>query len=756
MKNAQNPDHVSLGTVLDWLKEGRFLIPNFQREFEWEPWDIRDLVRSIFLDYYIGSLLLWKGKTQNFVALSCEPVYGFTGTQRREYIVLDGQQRLTAMYYAFVGPNVPPPRRLYRAHFLIRVDRLMAEEYDDAFTYEWTSKRLQTKLADRDALYAEHLFPCAVIGSDDFELPNWLQGYKHYWQGQAAAAASAGNDVAEARATLHAEQAHEFGRHVRELTQQYQISFNELDEELPIDKVCDIFTQLNTKGVRLDVFDLMNALLTPKQIYLKDLWHAAEDRLDFVDTNKMNVYVLQVMSILRQAYCSPKYLYFLIPGAPKPIRHPDGTRDKIVLIETDDEFVALWHRAVDALERATALLRHPQEFGAVSSKYLPYASILPAFAALQADLSAGPAHLHFGGQRKIRQWYWASVFTYRYSGSVESTSTRDFLDVRAWIAEDAAEPAPIREFKATFRNLDLRKETNTGSSVYKAIFNLLVLGGARDWSSGTIPAHDALDDHHIVPASWDQAGTLGGNAIHSILNRTPLTSDTNRKVIGNRLPNAYLPVLIAQNGERSVRAMLETHFVSPAAFDILLRDPFTATDYEQFLTERQRTILDAIEDLLIKERINLPPNLRALDAEVEAVELRVRRMIDEALGGDASLLPPHVSQKVSERIQAALRKNPALDDRRLALLEGKLEYCDLRELQDVIMGKPTWPRFEPRFVSKETLGTRFNQLAELRNGLRHSRTVDEITRKDGEAAILWFNQLLGKEVPAPAASVSIL
>lgn len=144
-----------------------------------------------------------------------------------------------------------------------------------------------------------------------------------------------------------------------------------------------------------------------------------------------------------------------------------------------------------------------------------------------------------------------------------------------------------------------------------------------------------------------------------------------------------------------------------------------------------------------------------LDAEVEAVELRVRRTIDDALSGDATLLPQHVALKVRERIQAALRKNPALDDRRLALLEGMLEFCDLRELQDVIVGKATWPRFEQRFVGKESLGTRFNQLAELRNGLRHSRTVDKITRKDGEAAILWFHQLLAKEVPALEDEVSI-
>ena len=77
MKNAQKPDHISLNTLINWLREGRFAVPDCQREFEWKPWDVKDLMRSIFLDYYIGSLLLWKGKKENFDALSCEIVYGF-------------------------------------------------------------------------------------------------------------------------------------------------------------------------------------------------------------------------------------------------------------------------------------------------------------------------------------------------------------------------------------------------------------------------------------------------------------------------------------------------------------------------------------------------------------------------------------------------------------------------------------------------------------------------------------------------------
>jgi uncharacterized protein with ParB-like and HNH nuclease domain len=77
MKEAQKPDHISLNSLIGRLKEGQFVIPDFQREFEWRPWDIRELMRSIFLDYYIGSLLLWKGKQGSFDALSCEPVYGY-------------------------------------------------------------------------------------------------------------------------------------------------------------------------------------------------------------------------------------------------------------------------------------------------------------------------------------------------------------------------------------------------------------------------------------------------------------------------------------------------------------------------------------------------------------------------------------------------------------------------------------------------------------------------------------------------------
>jgi hypothetical protein len=741
VKDAQKPDHISLTTLVSRLKEGRFVIPDFQREFEWKPWDIRDLMRSIFLDYYIGSLLLWKGKKENFEALACEPIYGYHGDGDPEHIVLDGQQRLTAMYYAFLAPNVPAPSRANRYLYFIRVDRFMDEAYDEAFLYDWTRWGLNT-LADEASQYKNHIFPLAVVGRGGWELPNWVQAYERHWREQASIGANPEAGQAPADAMRHADDAKAFGEHLKGITEQYQVAYIELDRQLELDKVCDIFTQVNSKGIRLDVFDLVNALLKPKGLQLKHMWRAAAPRLNFVETDRMNVYILQVMSVLLQAYCSPKYLYYLLPGQEKSVREPDGSLRKVVLIGDTAKFQLLWQQAVDALSRAIDLLRHPQEFGAISSQYLPYVSILPAFAALQAEAKSVPPNRQLDAQRKIRHWYWASVFTNRYSGSVESTTARDYLDVKSWFEDDASEPPLLAEFLARFRTLDLRKEVKSGSSVYNGIFNLLVLRGARDWMTGNVPQYPDLDDHHVVPKDWghDQMGV--GSLIDTILNRTPLTADTNRKVIRNRLPNAYLPDLIHENGETAVRAILESHFISRTAFDILLRDPFTTSDFDAFLAERQRTLQDAIENLLIKERLDLSPKLRELDEQLEQVELHLRRIVAETLDGDASKLPQHVLHKVDERLAATAKKDPAFDQERYETLAGKLEYFDLRELQETITSRLLWPVFEPTFRNKDTLATKFDQLAAMRNGIRHSRTVDEVTRKEGEAALLWFQQVL--------------
>ncbi|MEA3029732.1 MAG: hypothetical protein QOG13_1057 [Sphingomonadales bacterium] len=737
MREAQKPDHVGLNSLLGYLKDGRYMVPDFQREFEWEARDIRDLTRSIFRDYYIGSLLLWRGTKTNFESLSCEPIYG-QQLGKADYIVLDGQQRLTAINYAFISPDKPLPKRKSRAMYFVRIDRFMADQ-DDAFDYYWTWGQIGDGMTGVAAMfgapekqYRDNIFPLAIIGTGGWDLFKWIDGYHAYW----LKIAEAGGGDARDTALVHAANAMAFGEHVKSITEKFQISYIELDRDLEIDKVCDIFTQINSKGVRLDVFDLMNALLKPKEIQLKALWRAAAPRLDFIENGKLNVYILQVMSILRQIYCSPKYLYHLLPGVERKTRNPDGSFETQVMIPTAEEFVARWEAAVKALEVAIARLRHPHEFGVSKSTYLPYFSILPVFAAALAEVRRQLPENRLAAEKRFRLWYWASIFTNRYSASSETTAARDFQDLRTWFSDPAAEPPVIAQFRALVPGLDLRGQVKKGDAVYNAIFNLLVIEGASDWCSGAIPQADELDDHHIVPKSWG-AKQLGGNAIDTILNRTPLTGETNRNVIGDRLPNQYLPELIATNGRETVEALMASHLISPAALDVLLRDPFTPDDFEAFIRERQRTMTHAIQTLLIGGRADLPADLRALDEEVERIELALRALVAAKLGNDIGQLPPNVREKIDPRIAQDIKRNPGLDPARYTTLTGALEFADLTELL-TIMTRSGETGFTDLFPGKELLTTRFGQLAALRNGIRHSRTVTDVARLEGEAASKWF------------------
>lgn len=59
----------------------------------------------------------------------------------------------------------------------------------------------------------------------------------------------------------------------------------------------------------------------------------------------------------------------------------------------------------------------------------------------------------------------------------------------------------------------------------------------------------------------------------------------------------------------------------------------------------------------------------------------------EVFSNDLKNLPPSVLQKANERIARALKKNAAMESEFYDRLGGKLEYCDLREIQDTITSK---------------------------------------------------------------------
>lgn len=131
---------ISISDIIARIRERRLLLPAIQREFVWGPKKVEWLCDSLLQGYPIGSFLFWEVRDD---ASKKEPYYEFLREFRERYrthnpefnaqghfdfdVVLDGQQRLTALYigltgtYAYKKPRVwwedseraLPTRRLY-------------------------------------------------------------------------------------------------------------------------------------------------------------------------------------------------------------------------------------------------------------------------------------------------------------------------------------------------------------------------------------------------------------------------------------------------------------------------------------------------------------------------------------------------------------------------------------------------------------------------------------------------------------------
>src|SRR5437867_4121841 len=91
-----------LKKVLGQIETRETALPDFQRDFVWDPNATQELIVSIANNYPAGSLLRIRN-TQNLFA--CREFQGAPELDghRTTYLVLDGQQRLTSLYQAFYG-----------------------------------------------------------------------------------------------------------------------------------------------------------------------------------------------------------------------------------------------------------------------------------------------------------------------------------------------------------------------------------------------------------------------------------------------------------------------------------------------------------------------------------------------------------------------------------------------------------------------------------------------------------------------------
>jgi uncharacterized protein with ParB-like and HNH nuclease domain len=93
---------MNIQTILSQIDQGAWALPEFQRGYVWNRVQVREFMKSLYMQYPVGSLLVWTTKTKSASYRGdSPPAYGTVK------LILDGQQRITSLYGIIKG--TPPP-----------------------------------------------------------------------------------------------------------------------------------------------------------------------------------------------------------------------------------------------------------------------------------------------------------------------------------------------------------------------------------------------------------------------------------------------------------------------------------------------------------------------------------------------------------------------------------------------------------------------------------------------------------------------
>ena len=102
--------NTSIRNFIGDIKKGDYVIPHFQRDFDWRPNMVADLFESILHGYYAGTILLWGLGSNERNLKMWDPLWGTEGSDKPNKAILDGQQRLSSIYYALCAPKKKFPK----------------------------------------------------------------------------------------------------------------------------------------------------------------------------------------------------------------------------------------------------------------------------------------------------------------------------------------------------------------------------------------------------------------------------------------------------------------------------------------------------------------------------------------------------------------------------------------------------------------------------------------------------------------------
>ncbi|THV41795.1 GmrSD restriction endonuclease domain-containing protein [Glycomyces buryatensis] len=570
-------DKESLKGLLQEIEAGELQLPDFQRSWVWPVENITRLIASVSEGFPIGAIMTLV--TGGAVTFAERPVEGVEADVNAQRLILDGQQRLTSLFQALRrdAPVITQDEKKRRRSGWFYID--MRDALDDkgsrdsAIRFIAADRKVRNfrgdveqDLSTPEAEYDSLLFPLRLA----FESDAWERSFYDHTKGT-------GHQAERMDLWM------DFRSQVLSAFREYQVPLIELKANASREAVCQIFENVNTGAVPLNVFELLTAIYAAASFDLRSDWEAHQRSLrdPLVHRLLKEVSATDFLQAVTLVSTRANRLDAIASGVDPANAPRVGCRRIDILDLTLEDYRRHAPTVVEGLLTAARFLYGQKLFEA---RFLPYGSQIIPLAAILAAL--GDDTESAGAQTKISRWFWCGVFGELYGGSTETRFAADLPEVVAWVRGSAEVPRTITEAQFAASRLSTLRTRN--SAAYKGLYALLLTAGARDWLTGKAVDVDtyfgeSLDIHHIFPKRWCEEQGIDPKTYNGIANKTPLSSRTNRK-IGGSAPSKYLPSLGDQD---RVDATLRTHFVDPQLPRV---DDFTA-----FLRAREETLLTAIE-----------------------------------------------------------------------------------------------------------------------------------------------------------------
>lgn len=572
-----------VGDLLSDVRNGKVGLPDLQRPFVWKDSKARDLLDSMLKGYPIGYIMLWQSPedyaTVNHIGTNDKAYI------QPDYLVIDGQQRLTALLAAISGIKVKDnnyAERQIRIAFnpLTREFAVWTEAYER--NPEWISGISAVFIAD-----ANH------------DVPKFRR--------QFIKDCNSGRQK-NGKAILTDDEEEIIETNINELLNLsiYTLPTLRINAKATEEDVAEVFVRVNSGGQKLTEKNFIETLLAvyDNDVHDKIDKFCADSRIPKDGTAYNFILKVDPSHLIRMAVAVGfrrarlRYAYMLMRG-----------KDLETGIVTKEEMDANLTKFKNALDEVTNLNNWHTFMGLFAEAGYVNGNIVASSNAVvfcyvlyllgKYDYKVQPITL----QKIIKKWIFMSTITYFYTGSTESEVEKQFADLRNVKTADEfvlyLEGVIYTKFTDDYFNLtlpaDLMSAAATSPAWFGYIAALNVLGTPMLFSTTTLAAKllpgasgdkKAVDKHHIFPKNYlTGIGYTSDRDRNQIANFTYLDYNTNIDI------SDYPP---ADYVERYRQKLGEDGYKKTCAENALPVD-FEKMSYPDFLEQRRNLMAGIVK-----------------------------------------------------------------------------------------------------------------------------------------------------------------